>query len=94
MLHGEAAEIDDGDCSVDLGRLVPEDRVEEAGEGAEHVHLRVVLVGHVDGAWPDHEHPTTLVVHAGQQQQEPDNRRTVCYGRNLTTDGRCITGGT
>ena len=77
MLHGEAAEVDDVDCSVDLGRLVHEDRVEEAGEGAEHVHLRVALVGRVDGAWPDHEHAATLVIHAGQQQEEPDNRRTM-----------------
>ena len=51
MLHGEAAEVDDGDYAVDLSQLVHEDYVEKAGEGTEHVDLCVTFVGCVDGAW-------------------------------------------
>ena len=74
MLHGEAAEVDDVDCAVDLSKLVHEDYVEEAGAGTEHVDLCVTFVGWVDGAWAQYEHPASLVVCAGQQYEKPVNR--------------------
>ena len=73
MPPGIAAEVDDGDGAVDLGQLIHEDSVEAAGEGTEHVHLGVNFVGWVDGAWAQYEHPASLIVSAGQQQENPGN---------------------
>ena len=44
VLHGEAREVDDGHRAIDLGQLVHEDSVQDAGERTEHVNLGVALV--------------------------------------------------